>query len=99
MESKQESSSGVEVRLLSRDESIMLYTLAVVGTTYPHSSDSIANVEHEVEALSAIINGFNAVDHPDFHVNADYLGHALRLYGQLLQTKLGWTIKLGGTRP
>ncbi|KAJ1385669.1 hypothetical protein B484DRAFT_410429, partial [Ochromonadaceae sp. CCMP2298] len=78
MESKQESSSGVEVRLLSRDESIMLYTLAVVGTTYPHSSDSIANVEHEVEALSAIINGFNDVDHPDFHVNADYLGHALR---------------------
>ncbi|KAJ1389383.1 hypothetical protein B484DRAFT_409334, partial [Ochromonadaceae sp. CCMP2298] len=56
MESKQESSSGVEVRLLSRDESIMLYTLAVVGTTYPHSSDSIANIEHEVEALSAIIN-------------------------------------------
>jgi hypothetical protein len=68
----------------------MLFTLAVVGATYPLSPQDQPGIEYDANGLSALVNSFNAEDHVNFHVDADYLGHALCRYSKTLHDKLGW---------
>jgi hypothetical protein len=81
------------VEVVSPDESIMIFTLAVVLVTYHLTNDGYVGKTFTARTISAMVNAIPGNDHADFYANPDYLGHALVKYRDIL--KRGWRWEIG----
>jgi hypothetical protein len=88
-------SKARNVVFVSPDESIMIFTLAVVLVTYHLTGDEYVGVDITAGPLSVMVNAIPGNDHADFCVNLDYLGHALVKYRDILKRRWSWGFDVG----
>jgi hypothetical protein len=87
-----------DVHVVSPDESIKIFTLAVVLVTYHLTKEDYLGVQLNAWELSEMVNAIPGNDQPDYYVDPLYLGHALLQFCQILTARNGvfqWEIETG----